>query len=145
MGRAAASSERSPGSVPGTVCWSGTSGKTCQTGPTSTAETIQSICQSVRQLPSTILLNLLFSMISLQLLNMLSTYLIIRKIHRWVIGDYFSGYFYILKLPTSQDHFLLFFLFILFVSLLPIIYFKSLYGWVLIKNNQDHQINRLKP
>merc|ERR1711997_10750 len=60
-----------------------------QTGQTSTAETIQSICQSVRKLPSPILLNFLFSMISLQLLNMLSTYLIIRKIHRWVIGDYF--------------------------------------------------------
>merc|ERR1711997_529224 len=109
MGRAAASSERSPGSVPGTVCWSGTSGKTCQTGPTSSAQTIRAICQSVRKLPSAILLNFLFSMISLPLLNMLSTYLIIRKIHRWVIGDYISGYFYILKLPTSQDHIFFYF------------------------------------
>merc|ERR1711997_1053013 len=58
-------------------------------GQTSTAETFQSICQSVRKLPSPILLNFPFSMTSLQLLNMLSTYLIIRKIHRWVIGDYF--------------------------------------------------------
>ena len=81
-------------------------------------------------------------MISLQLLNMLSTYLIIRKNSSLGNWRLFLGTFYILKLPTSQDHFLLFFLFILFVSLLPIIYFISLYGWLLI--NQSHQINRFK-
>ena len=67
---------------------------------------------------------------------MLSTYLIIRKIHRWVIGDYF---WVLLSLKTADISRPFSFIFPIYI--IRIIYFTSLYGWLLIKNNQNHQIN----
>ena len=80
-------------------------------------------------------------MISLQLLNMLSTYLIIRKIHRWVIGDYF---WVLLHLKTADISRPFSFIFPIYIICTTITYYLFYISLKMVSIDQNHQINCLK-
>ena len=71
---------------------------------------------------------------------MLSTYLIIRKIHRWVIGDYF---WVLLHLKTADISRPFSFIFPIYIIRITTITYHLFYisVLILIKDHQNHQIN----